>query len=216
MGHAIVCVGTSWGGLKALRHLVHSLGADFPLPVVLIQHRHRDSDDLLAQLLQDCTPLPVVEVDDKEPVQNGRIYLAPPDYHLLLDDGHFALSMDPPVRFSRPSIDVTFHSAADAYGRQTIGVVLTGANADGAEGLRRIVDVGGVGIIQDPATAQSRTMPAAALSAVPGATVLPLEGIASHLRALVFGDAASRPPRARPAPAAQSGEPGSLRPPEAR
>lgn len=191
MPYAIVCAGTSWGGLIALRRLLHDLGESFTLPVVVVQHRHRDSDGLLADLLQDCTPRPVHEVEDKEPVEPGRVYVAPANYHLLIDDGHFALTTDPPVRFSRPSIDVTFSAAADEYGARVIGVVLTGANADGAEGLRRIAEAGGAAIVQDPDTAESPVMPRAALRAVPGARRLPLEQIAPYLTAL----AAAGPPR---------------------
>ena len=197
MRYAVVCIGTSWGGLNALRQVVRALGGDFTLPVIIVQHRHRDSSDLLAGLLQECTTLPIAEVEDKLPIEPGRIYLAPPDYHLLIDDDAFSLSLDAPVRFSRPSIDVTFHSAAHAYGRRTIGVVLTGANADGADGLRRIVDVGGVGIVQDPTTAESRTMPDAALLEVPEAHVVALNGIAAHLRELAAQDLPAPVPRAK-------------------
>ena len=191
MPYALVCAGTSWGGLLALRRILHGLGESFTLPVVVVQHRHRDSDGLLADLLQDCTPRPVVEVEDKQPVEPGRVYVAPANYHLLIDEGHFALTTDPPVRFSRPSIDVTFSAAADEYGARVIGIVLTGANADGAEGLRRIAEAGGAAIVQDPDTAESPVMPRAALRAVPGARRLPLDQIAPYLTTL----AAAGPPR---------------------
>ena len=193
MPYAIVCAGTSWGGLVALRRILHDLGEVFTLPVVIVQHRHRDSDGLLADLLQDCTSRPVHEVEDKQPVEHGRVYVAPANYHLLIDDGHFALTTDPPVRFSRPSIDVTFSAAADEYGSGTIGLVLTGANADGAEGLRRIADAGGAAIVQDPDAAESPVMPRAALRAVPQARTLPLAEIAPYLTSL----AAAGPPRPR-------------------
>ena len=177
----IIVVGASWGGLQALTTLVGGLPADFSLPMVFIQHRSRDSTGALAQLLQDASVLPVCEVEDKAPVVNGHVYVAPPDYHLLMDREHFSLSTDAPLRYSRPSIDVTFESAALAYGADTIGVILTGANADGSEGLRMIVNRKGTGIIQDPSTAESPTMPRAAVAAVPKATVMPLEAIAPHL-----------------------------------
>jgi len=183
-GYALAVVGTSWGGLAALRALVGALPADFDLPLVLVQHRHRSSDALLARLLQDLTALRVCEVEDKMPICRGQVFVAPPDYHLLVDEGAFALTTDAPVRFSRPSIDVTFTSAAEMFGERTIGVVLTGANADGAEGLRRIAERGGVTIVQDPATAESPTMPLAALEAVPGAIVRPVDRIAPLLGAL--------------------------------
>lgn len=181
MERAIVVLGTSWGGLNAVRVILGGLPTGIGLPIVIVQHRHRDSDGLLAELLQDVTPMPVAEVEDKDRVEPGRVFIAPPNYHLLIDDGHFALSTEEAVRFSRPSIDVTFTSAADEYGAGTIGVVLTGANDDGARGLRRIADRGGRAIVEDPATAEIATMPAAALRAVPTATVLPVEEIAGHL-----------------------------------
>jgi two-component system chemotaxis response regulator CheB len=177
----IVVVGASWGGLQALTKLVGGLPVGFSLPIVLIQHRSRDSTGALAQLLQEASALPVCEVEDKAPVVAGHVYVAPPDYHLLMDREHFSLSTDAPFRYSRPSIDVTFESAALSYGEGTIGVVLTGANADGSEGLRLIVDRKGTAIVQDPATAESPTMPRAAVAAVPQARVLPLEQIAAHL-----------------------------------
>ena len=181
MQRAIIVLGTSWGGLNAVRVILGGLPTGIGLPIVVVQHRHRDSDGMLAELLQDVTSMPVAEVEDKDRVEPGRVFIAPPNYHLLIDDGHFALSTEEAVRFSRPSIDVTFTSAADEYGAGTIGVVLTGANDDGARGLRRIVDRGGLAIVEEPATAEIATMPAAALRAVPTAAVLPVSAIAPHL-----------------------------------
>ena len=156
VGYDLVVVGTSWGGLAALRTLVGALPASFRMAVTLVQHRHKDSDHVLRALLQERSPLVVCEVEDKMPLEEGHIYVAPPDYHTLIEPGHFALSTEAPVRFSRPSIDVTFTSAADAYGHRVVGVILTGANADGANGLRRISDRGGLALIQDPRSAESR------------------------------------------------------------
>jgi two-component system chemotaxis response regulator CheB len=184
VGYDIVLVGTSWGGLAALRTLIGALPADFGLPVVAIQHRHRESSNVLARVLQDHARLNVCEVEDKAPITGGNIFIAPADYHLLIERGHFALSVDEPVRYSRPSIDVTFVSAADAYGSGAVGIVLTGANADGARGLRRIADRGGLAIVQRPATAESPTMPAAALRAVPDARALSIEEIGHALVSL--------------------------------
>ena len=178
---SIAVVGASWGGLAALSQLVKDLPKDLPIPIAVVQHRSRTADDLLSSLLQDLTPLRVVDVEDKEPFEPGTLYIAPANYHLLVDDGHFSLSTDPMVRFSRPSIDVTFISAGDAYPNSTVGVVLTGANDDGSRGLRHIVNRGGRGIVQDPETAESKTMPAAALRAVPQAEVLPLAAIGPRL-----------------------------------
>lgn len=177
-------VGTSWGGLSALRELIVGLPATLGVPVVVVQHRHKQSDHLLPTLLQDETSLCVCEVEDKAPMTAGSVYVAPADYHLLIESGFFSLSMDEPVRFSRPSIDVTFQSAADAYGARAVGVVLTGANADGAQGLRRIVARGGLGFVQLPATAESPTMPQAAINAVPQARVLTISEIATEIAAL--------------------------------
>ena len=184
MTYEIIVVGTSWGGLAVLRELISALPAGFGLPFVIVQHRHKRSGQLLTSLLQDCTPLCVCEIEDKAPIEPGNVYVAPADYHLLIEDGHFALSTDEPVRYSRPSIDVTFVSAADSYGEHSVGVVLTGANADGARGLKRIFDRGGLALVQLPSTAESPTMPAAALRSVPKARVLPIEQIAATLASL--------------------------------
>jgi two-component system, chemotaxis family, protein-glutamate methylesterase/glutaminase len=186
----LVVVGASWGGLEALSTLAGALPPDFPIPIVLVQHRGREVS-ILCELLQDRSRLTVVEAVDKMPLVPSCIYIAPPDYHLLVEVGYVSLTTDPPVRFSRPSIDVVFMSAGDAYGSGVIGVVLTGANADGAAGLRHIVQRGGVGIIQDPATAVSPFMPRAAIELVPSARVLPLDTIALELVRLVDDTAMS-------------------------
>lgn len=187
VGYDLIVVGTSWGGLAALRTLVSGLPDTFTMAVALVQHRHKDSDHLLRTLLQEQSALPVYEVEDKMPLEQGRIYIAPPDYHTLVEPGHFSLSTEAPVRFSRPSIDVTFLSAADSYGHRTVGIVLTGANADGSEGLRRISDRGGLAIIQDPATAESTLMPTAAVRAVPRARVMALADMTKFIAALPAG-----------------------------
>jgi two-component system, chemotaxis family, protein-glutamate methylesterase/glutaminase len=187
----IVIVGTSWGGLAALRTLAGSLPAGFGLPIAVVQHRHKDSDRLLATLLQERTALTVCEVEDKQPILPGFLFIAPADYHLLIERGHFSLSIDAPVRYSRPSIDVAFTSAADVYGAGTVGVVLTGANADGAEGLSQIAKRGGLAIVQSPSTAESAAMPRAAIDAVPTARVMPIPAIAEHL--ITLATAASTP-----------------------
>ncbi len=184
LAYEIVVVGTSWGGLAALRALVEGFPPEYALPTAIVQHRHKDSDAMLARYLQDHTRLRVCEVEDKQPIESGRVYVAPANYHMLVDRGHFSLSTEAPVRFSRPSIDVALISAADAYSHRAVGVVLTGANADGASGLTRIASVGGMAVVQDPATAEMPVMPAAALKAVPTARVFPLERIAAFLGAL--------------------------------
>jgi two-component system, chemotaxis family, protein-glutamate methylesterase/glutaminase len=184
VAYEIIVVGASSGGLLALRELVDGLPEAFRLPLVVVQHRHKESDHLLAALLQDHTTLSVCEIEDKAPVEGGSVYIAPADYHLLFEGASFALSTDAPVRYSRPSIDVSFESAADTYADRTVGVVLTGANADGARGLKRIVDRGGLAFVQAPETAESPTMPSAAINSVPGARVLTIREIASTLGSL--------------------------------
>ena len=184
MAYEIVVVGTSWGGLAAIRQLIGGLPPAFALPIVVVQHRHKNSDHLLTSLLQDHTPLCVCDVEDKAPIAGGNIYVAPADYHLLVDHGQFSLSTEEAVLFSRPSIDVTFTSVADAYGPRAVGVILTGANADGAQGLRRIFDRGGLAFVQRPETAESAPMPAAAIRAVPAARALTIPEIAARLASL--------------------------------
>jgi two-component system chemotaxis response regulator CheB len=182
MPYELVVVGCSWGGLAALGRLLDHLPEDVDLPIVVAQHRGPESlRGVLEATLRRGRPRPVVEVEDKNPIAPGRVYLAPPDYHLLVEPGSFALSVDERVQYARPSIDVLLESAADAYGERVIGVVLTGANEDGAAGLARIVERGGAAIVQDPETAEAPEMPAAALAAAAAATVLPLEAIGPHI-----------------------------------
>lgn len=180
MEPALVVVGASAGGLNALQLLVGGLPSDWAMALAIVQHRSRESH-ALCELLQDVSALPIIEVNDKEEIAVGRVFLAPPDYHMLVEDEHFSLSVDAPERWSRPSIDVLFESAADAFGDRVVGVVLTGANSDGSRGLRRIVDSGGQAVVQDPTTAEVRVMPEAARRAVPEACVLPLQAIPAHL-----------------------------------
>ncbi len=178
---SIVVIGTSWGGLAALSKLLGALPADFSIPIAVVQHRSKESEQLLPLLLQDATDLTVCEMDDKDPLLAGTVHLAPANYHALIDTGSVTLSVEDPVRFSRPSIDLLFISAADTYRAGTIGIVLTGANEDGSRGLDHIVKRGGVALVQDPKTAEIPIMPAAAIRLVPSAEVLSLVGIASRL-----------------------------------
>ncbi len=181
MGYSVVGIGTSWGGLAAMTTLLGDLPADFSLPVVVVQHRGKDSDRLLSELLQDATDMRVCEAEDKDPLTPGTVHIAPANYHVLIDAGYLSLTVEEPVRFSRPSIDVMFSSAADTYGSGAIGVVLTGANEDGSRGLAHIVKRGGRALVQDPRTAEIPIMPVAALKAVPSAEVLPLDKLAPRL-----------------------------------
>jgi two-component system chemotaxis response regulator CheB len=188
--YEIIVIGTSWGGLSALSVIISALPSTFALPIVVVQHRSPDAAGFLAELLQGRTSLSVAEVDDKVAIAAGHVYVAPPNYHLLVERGFFSLTTDAPVRYSRPSIDVTFGSVADAYGRTAVGIVLTGANEDGALGLKRIAVRGGYAIVQDPETAEGAMMPRAAWRMVPRARVLPLELIPTHLVTI----APARPP----------------------
>ena len=175
MPYSVVAIGTSWGGLAALTKLLGDLPMDFGIPVVVVQHRSKDSERLLVQLLQDATDMKVGEIEDKDPLTPGTVHVAPANYHVLIEQGYASLTVEEPVRYSRPSIDVMFSSAADTYGTAAIGVVLTGANEDGARGLAHIVKRGGLALVQDPKTAEIPIMPQAAIRAVPSAEVLSLE-----------------------------------------
>ena len=178
----LIVIGASLGGLEALRTVVGGLPADLPAAVVCIQHRGaRWGPSKLADLLAASTSWPVADVEDKDAIGRGRVHLAPPDYHLLVGRNTFHLTVDHPVHHSRPSIDVLFESAAEAYGPAVADVVLTGANQDGADGLACVGRRGGHKIVQDPDTAECGVMPAAALAAWPDSTVLPLDSIAAHL-----------------------------------
>lgn len=184
MAYSVVAIGTSWGGLAALTKLLGDLPTDFGIPIVVVQHRSKDSERLLVQLLQDVTDLKVGEIEDKDPLTPGTVHVAPANYHVLIEDGYASLTIEEPVRFSRPSIDVMFSSAADTYGAAAIGVVLTGANEDGARGLAHIVKRGGLALVQDPKTAEIPIMPQAAIRLVPTAEILSLETLGPRLIAL--------------------------------
>jgi two-component system chemotaxis response regulator CheB len=192
VAYELIVVGTSWGGLHALEVILAGLRPPFDLPIIVVQHRRADSDDTLPRLLRKYTHLLVREPEDKEPIVRGNVYVAPPDYHLLVEraeDGSAtcALSTEAPVAYSRPSIDVLFESAADVFGERLIGIVLTGANHDGTRGLARIKEVGGYTVVQDPASAESRTMCEGPIAAGCADRILPLDQIAgfvSQLRVL--------------------------------
>lgn len=179
-----IAMGTSLGGFQALRTVLGSLSRDFPLPVGVVQHRSYEDSEAFASLLANCTELPVIEVDDKAEIQAGHLYVCPPNYHLLVDDRHFALSTEKPVLHARPSIDVFFESAAEAYRESLIGVLLTGMSKDGTAGLARIKKNGGFAIVQDPLAAEGHIMPEAAIAAVAVDKVLPLEDIGPFLTGL--------------------------------
>ena len=178
MRRELVVIGTSWGGLAALQSLLPGVPGDLAAPVVVAQHRSPGSRSrAMVDLVQAHTTLRVCEADDKNPLVPGHVYLAPPDYHLLVQQGTLHLSVEERVRHSRPSIDMLFETAADAYGERTVGIVLTGANSDGALGLRAIQEHGGYTIVQDPEQAERSEMPAAALGWIEPDTVALLEEI---------------------------------------
>jgi two-component system, chemotaxis family, protein-glutamate methylesterase/glutaminase len=181
----LVAIGCSRGGMHALQTILSHLPKEFCVPIVVAQHRHKNSDDGLPAYFRRSTQFNVVDADDKQWIEPSHVYLAPADYHLLIERtdgrGELHLSVEDAVRHSRPSIDVLFESAADAYGEQLIGVVLTGSNDDGTRGAKRIKERGGIVVVQDPLTAEAPEMPGAVAAAVKVDRVLPLEGIASYL-----------------------------------
>jgi two-component system chemotaxis response regulator CheB len=183
----IVVVGTSLGGFHALNTVLGALPKEFPLPIAVVQHRSFDDPDLLAPLLSTYVQMPVIEIEDKEPIKASRIFIGPANYHVLIDNDHFALSTDAPVLYARPSIDTLFESAADAMGEGVIGVLLTGMSRDGTAGLKRIRERGGCGIVQDPNSAEGRVMPQAAIASAAADKILPLEEIAPVLMELSVG-----------------------------
>ena len=159
-----VVVGASTGGVSALKTLLGSLPVDFPVPVLIVTHIAPFSDDGLAVLLDTQCAIRVKEADEQENIVAGTVYLAPANYHLLVErSGTLAFSIDPPVNFARPSVDVLFETAAEVYGSALIGIILTGAGNDGSKGLLKIKESGGVTIVQDPADAELGSMPRNAL-----------------------------------------------------
>jgi two-component system chemotaxis response regulator CheB len=180
--YGAVVVGVSAGGLEALKSILGCLPADFYPALMIIQHLHPQQCDYLVGHLNAICRLPVKEAEEKNVIEYGRVYLAPANYHLLVEaDKTFSLSTDEKVNYSRPSIDVLFETAAEAYGAELIGVILTGASRDGAAGLRRIKEAAGLTIVQDPATAEFPVMPQAALETTQADHVLSIEGIGGLL-----------------------------------
>lgn len=180
-----IAIGCSAGGVDALKSVLGGLDAKLSQVILVCLHSHADTVDMLCEVLGRMSALPVTEAVEREAVQPGVVYLAPSGYHLLVEsDLHFALSIDPRVNHARPSIDVLFYSAAEAWRDGLIGVVLTGANADGAAGLRRIRQLGGLAVVQSPADAEAATMPQAALDIAGADYCVPLSEIAHVLNRL--------------------------------
>ena len=178
----LVLVGGSAGAIDALKEMSRHLGVTFMPAMAVVVHMAQDAHAVLHQILSGPGRPRMKLAEDKEPIAAGTVYFAPPGYHLLIEAEHsFALSVDAPEHFSRPSIDVLFESAADAYGNRVAGVILSGANSDGAAGLRAIADAGGTTVVQEPATAEVSAMPNAALLACPGSRVLNMQDIAKWL-----------------------------------
>ncbi len=192
----LVVIGGSAGAIDALNVILPALPQNYPVPVALLLHVPPDKPSYLSEVFQRQCRLSVKEAEDKEPVLPGYVYIAPPNYHLLLErDGHFALSVDEPVLFSRPSIDVLFESAADSYGARLTAVLLSGASEDGARGLARVLATGGSALVQAPETASARLMPEAAIRHASAAQLLPPAQIAAFVT-----DIAGRRPAAVESP----------------
>lgn len=185
MRYELIVIGASAGGLNALEVLLKGLPKSFPVAMAIVQHRDRNFGSQLCQVLGRFCLLPLTEPEDKELILPGRVYLAPADYHLLVEAGiggsYFTFSNDVPVCYSRPSIDVLFEAAAYAYGQKLVGIILTGANHDGAQGLATIKKCNGLTIVQEPTTAFSPVMPKAAIAKGAVDQILPIEAIAPFL-----------------------------------
>ncbi|SFD88286.1 two-component system, chemotaxis family, response regulator CheB [Chitinophaga sp. CF118] len=178
MNYEAIVIGVSSGGLNALKFLFSYLPENFRIPVIIVQHINRHSDSNWIKILNNLNSIHIKEADEKETIEPGKVYIAPPNYHLMIEnDRTFSLTIDELVNFARPSIDVLFESAAEVYNNKLIGIVLTGSNSDGTKGLKRIKNHGGLTIAQDPATAESPQMPASAIASIQVDHILSLGGI---------------------------------------
>lgn len=187
MYEAIV-IGASAGGMETIGKLLKLLDGDFKLPIVIVQHLSPSSDDYIISYFNRLGEIKVKEADEKEKLQGGVVYIAPPNYHLLIEkDKTLSLTVEPRVSYARPSIDVLFDSAAEAFRDKLIGIVLTGANSDGSNGLKKIKEFGGLTIVEDPSTAKVEAMPRFALDKVKADYVLRVEDIASKIAELSGG-----------------------------
>jgi two-component system chemotaxis response regulator CheB len=182
MNYQAIVIGTSAGGLNALQKILSPLPANFSIPMLIVQHRLPAPDDFLTFSLNESCPLTVKEAEEKESIKPGFVYIAPANYHLLVErDKTLSLSIDAKVCYARPSIDVLFETAAEAYRSGLIGIILTGANDDGTAGLKKIKEKGGLTIAQDPDTAESGVMPLSAIRENVVDQILSLAEIASFL-----------------------------------
>ena len=186
MRYRAIVIGSSTGGMEALKIILEVLPKDFPVPILIAQHISPHSDNYLAKFLDNACKVSVREAEEKEKAIPGHVYLAPPNYHLLVEkDGFISLSVEARVSYARPSIDVLFESAAEAYKGGLIGIVLTGANSDGSKGLKRIKECRGLTIVQDPNTAQAEAMPRAAIGATNVDHIMPLTEIGQLLNKII-------------------------------
>jgi two-component system chemotaxis response regulator CheB len=178
----LIAIGGSAGGISAIQAILKKIPTGFFIPIVVVIHLPANNRGLLSEVLGGWTKSPLREPNDKDPIDSGTIYTAPSGYHLMVEkEKIFCVNLDEPVQFSIPSIDVFFDSAAQAYGDKVLGVILSGANEDGAEGLCRVIKAGGVGIVQTPSTAQSPLMPSSALKLAPSALSLSPDEIGEFL-----------------------------------
>ena len=183
--YKLVVIGVSTGGLKAIKAVLSVLPSGFALSIIIVMHRHKETDGYLERSLNDECNMHVKQADEKEEIRAGIVYVAPPNYHLLIeDDGTFSMSIEGPVNYARPSVDVAFESAAEVYREGLIGIILTGANQDGSRGLKKIKEAGGLAIVQTLETSEATEMPRSAMAAVKPDYVLPLVEIGPLLRKL--------------------------------
>ena len=182
----LVVIGASWGGVDALRVLLQKITVPFNFAIVVVIHQDRSKKSALSQIFTEIMPFSVLEAGDKQPLVGGEVYVSTPNYHLLVEqNGTLSHTVDRLVNYSRPSIDVLFHTAADAYGDRVVAAVLTGANKDGAEGARSVKQRGGRVFVQDPKEAEAKAMPLATIDIVDVDFIGDLDALASKLNALV-------------------------------
>jgi len=182
MQYEAIVIGVSSGGMNAMKIIFSQLPNEFGIPIIIVQHIGSHSENMWIKLLNERSNIELIEADEKEKIEKGKVYIAPANYHLLIErDKTFTLTIDERVNYARPSIDVLFETAAEAYQNKLIGVVLTGSNNDGTKGLQRIKECGGLTIVQDPDTAESYYMPASAIASFLPDHILPLEEIVKLL-----------------------------------
>ncbi|WP_026889857.1 chemotaxis protein CheB [Clostridium beijerinckii] len=186
MKYRAIVIGASAGGMDAIKKILITLPRSFAAPVIIVQHLNSHSNGYIVKYLKELCKINVKEADEKEGILPGNVYIAPPNYHLLIEkDETLSLTVDNKENYSRPSIDVLFESAAEVYRYELIGIILTGANKDGSNGLRRIKELGGITIVQDPDTAEAYFMPKSAISTTKVDYILTLDKINAKIIELV-------------------------------